>query len=39
MDGKCGIMVRKLKGWMHKEGIMMLKRKGGCKSGHYDGQI
>ena len=32
-------MMCKLKGQMHKEGIMMLKRKGGCKSGHYDGQI
>ena len=39
MDGKCDIMVCKLKGRMHKEGIMMLKRNGGWKRGHYHGQI
>ena len=39
MDGKEGILMCKLEGRMHKESIMMLKRKGGCKREHYDGQI
>ena len=39
MDKKCGIVVSIIKGQMHKEGIMMLKRKGGWKREHYDGQI
>ena len=32
-------MMCKLKGRINKEGIMMLKRKGGCKREHYDGQL
>ena len=35
---KRGIIISKLKGWMDKEGIMMCKSKGGCKTGHYDVQ-
>ena len=38
MDGKGGIMC-KLKGRWIREGIMMWKSKGGCKTGHYDVQI
>ena len=33
MDGKYGIMVCKLKGRMHKEGIMQVEKKGWMEKG------